>query len=86
MVRPLPERRVLDRDLHRPPPPADAGARRCFTAPRGSAPGSRTSPTCAAGVLAPSNAALVEMAVGLTGALGREVATQDQTQELLQLG
>jgi 3-keto-5-aminohexanoate cleavage enzyme len=38
------------------------------------------------GVLAPSNAALVEMAVGLTGALGREVATQEQTQELLQLG
>jgi 3-keto-5-aminohexanoate cleavage enzyme len=38
------------------------------------------------GVLAPSNAALVEMAVGLAGTLGREVATQDQTRELLQLG
>ena len=38
------------------------------------------------GVLAPSNAALAEMAVGLAGTLGREVATQDQTQELLQLG
>jgi 3-keto-5-aminohexanoate cleavage enzyme len=38
------------------------------------------------GVLAPSNAALVEMAVGLTGALGREVATQEQTPELLELG
>lgn len=37
------------------------------------------------GVLAPSNAALVEMAVDLTRALGREVATQDQAQELLQL-
>jgi 3-keto-5-aminohexanoate cleavage enzyme len=38
------------------------------------------------GVLAPSNAALVEMAVDLAGALGREVATQAQTRELLQLG
>jgi 3-keto-5-aminohexanoate cleavage enzyme len=37
------------------------------------------------GVLAPSNAALVEMAVGLAGALGREVATQEQTPELLEL-
>ncbi len=38
------------------------------------------------GVLAPSNAALVEMAVGLAGTLGREVATQDQTPELLGIG
>jgi 3-keto-5-aminohexanoate cleavage enzyme len=38
------------------------------------------------GVLAPSNAALVEMLVGLAGTLGREVATQEQAQELLQLG
>lgn len=38
------------------------------------------------GVLAQSNAALVEMAVDLAGALGREVATQAQTRELLQLG
>ena len=38
------------------------------------------------GVLAPSNAALVEMAVGLAGTLGREVATQDQAKELLHLG
>jgi 3-keto-5-aminohexanoate cleavage enzyme len=37
------------------------------------------------GVLAPSNAALVEMAVHLTHALGREVATQEQTPELLGL-
>jgi 3-keto-5-aminohexanoate cleavage enzyme len=37
------------------------------------------------GVLAPSNAALVELAVGLAGALGREVATRDQTRELLEL-
>ncbi len=37
-------------------------------------------------MLAPSNAALVEMAVDLAGALGREVATQEQTQELLRLG
>jgi 3-keto-5-aminohexanoate cleavage enzyme len=37
------------------------------------------------GVLAPSNAALVEMAVGLAGSLGREVATQEQTPELLEL-
>jgi 3-keto-5-aminohexanoate cleavage enzyme len=37
------------------------------------------------GVLAPSNAALVEMAVNLTHALGREVATQEQTPELLRL-
>ena len=35
------------------------------------------------GVHAPSNAALVEMAVGLAGTLGREVATQEQTRELL---
>jgi 3-keto-5-aminohexanoate cleavage enzyme len=38
------------------------------------------------GVLAPSSAALVEMAVGLAGTLGREVATQEQTPELLKLG
>jgi 3-keto-5-aminohexanoate cleavage enzyme len=38
------------------------------------------------GVLAPSNAALAEMAVGLAGALGREVATQHQARELLELG
>jgi 3-keto-5-aminohexanoate cleavage enzyme len=38
------------------------------------------------GVHAPSNAALVEMAVGLTRSLGREVATEAQTPELLQLG
>jgi len=37
------------------------------------------------GVLAPSNAALAEMAVNLTHALGREVATQEQTPELLRL-
>jgi 3-keto-5-aminohexanoate cleavage enzyme len=37
------------------------------------------------GVLAPSNAALAEMAVDLTRALGREVATQAQTSELLGL-
>jgi 3-keto-5-aminohexanoate cleavage enzyme len=38
------------------------------------------------GVLAPSNAALVEMAVGMAGNVGREVATQEQTKELLHLG
>ena len=38
------------------------------------------------GVHAPSNAALVEMAVDLAGTLGREVATQEQTRELLRLG
>ncbi len=38
------------------------------------------------GVHAPSNAALVEMAVGLAGTLGREVASQDQAKELLRLG
>jgi 3-keto-5-aminohexanoate cleavage enzyme len=38
------------------------------------------------GVLAPSNAALVEMAVGMASNLGREVATQEQARELLQLG
>ena len=37
------------------------------------------------GELAASNAALVEMAVGLTRALGREVATREQTHELLGL-
>ena len=37
------------------------------------------------GVHAPSNAALVEMAVGLADTLGREVATQEQTRELLGL-
>jgi 3-keto-5-aminohexanoate cleavage enzyme len=37
------------------------------------------------GELATSNAALVEMAVGLTRALGREVATREQTPELLGL-
>jgi 3-keto-5-aminohexanoate cleavage enzyme len=38
------------------------------------------------GVHAPSNAALVERAAGLSRALGREVATQDQAKELLRLG
>jgi 3-keto-5-aminohexanoate cleavage enzyme len=38
------------------------------------------------GVLAPSNGALVEMAIGLARSLGREVATQEQARELLQLG
>jgi 3-keto-5-aminohexanoate cleavage enzyme len=38
------------------------------------------------GVHAPSNAALVEMAVDLTRRLGREVATQEQAPELLKLG
>jgi 3-keto-5-aminohexanoate cleavage enzyme len=37
------------------------------------------------GVLAPSNAALVEMAVGLARTLGREVADPAQTRELLEL-
>jgi 3-keto-5-aminohexanoate cleavage enzyme len=37
------------------------------------------------GVLAPSSAALCEMAVNLTRSLGREVATQDETRELLRL-
>jgi 3-keto-5-aminohexanoate cleavage enzyme len=40
----------------------------------------------AKGVHAPSNAALCEMAVELTRKLGRDVATQEQTPELLQLG
>jgi 3-keto-5-aminohexanoate cleavage enzyme len=38
------------------------------------------------GVLASSNGALVEMAVELAGALGREAATQEQARELLRLG
>ncbi|HST41774.1 MAG TPA: 3-keto-5-aminohexanoate cleavage protein [Conexibacter sp.] len=38
------------------------------------------------GVLAPSNAALVEAAVALAGTLGREVATPAQTRELLGVG
>jgi 3-keto-5-aminohexanoate cleavage enzyme len=38
------------------------------------------------GVHAPSNAALVEMAVDLSRQLGREVATQEQAKELLGLG
>jgi 3-keto-5-aminohexanoate cleavage enzyme len=38
------------------------------------------------GVLAPSNGALVEMAAGLAESLGREVASQEQTRELLNLG
>jgi 3-keto-5-aminohexanoate cleavage enzyme len=38
------------------------------------------------GVLAPSNGALVEMATELARSLGREVATQEQTKELLRLG
>lgn len=38
------------------------------------------------GVHAPSNAALVEMAADLARTLGREVATQEQTRELLRLG
>jgi 3-keto-5-aminohexanoate cleavage enzyme len=40
----------------------------------------------AKGVHAPSNAALVERIVELAGTVGREVATQEQTKELLQLG
>jgi 3-keto-5-aminohexanoate cleavage enzyme len=38
------------------------------------------------GVLAPSSAALCELAVNLTRTLGREVATQEETRELLGLG
>jgi 3-keto-5-aminohexanoate cleavage enzyme len=38
------------------------------------------------GVHAPSNAALVEMAVDLAGTLGREVANPEQTRDLLGLG
>jgi 3-keto-5-aminohexanoate cleavage enzyme len=38
------------------------------------------------GVLAPSNAALVEMIVSLARTLGRELATPEQTRELLRLG
>jgi 3-keto-5-aminohexanoate cleavage enzyme len=38
------------------------------------------------GVHAESNAALVEMAVELTRSLGREVATPEQTRELLGVG
>jgi uncharacterized protein (DUF849 family) len=37
-------------------------------------------------VLASSNAALVEMVASLARTLGREVATAEQTPELLQLG
>ena len=37
------------------------------------------------GVLAPSNAALMEMAASLTRSLGRELADQDQTRELLRI-
>ena len=64
---------------------------RCSVEFRGEiAPGIRTGLEDVAylskGVLAPSNAALVEMAVGLAKALGREVATQEQTKELLSLG
>jgi 3-keto-5-aminohexanoate cleavage enzyme len=40
----------------------------------------------AKGELAPSNAALVEMAAGLARQLGRDVADQTQTKELLRLG
>jgi 3-keto-5-aminohexanoate cleavage enzyme len=40
----------------------------------------------ARGVLADSNAQLVEMAVGMARSLGREVATQEQAKELLRLG
>jgi 3-keto-5-aminohexanoate cleavage enzyme len=40
----------------------------------------------AKGVHAPSNPALCEMAVDLTKRLGREIATQEQTPELLRLG
>ena len=38
------------------------------------------------GVLAPSNAALVEMAVGLAGTSAARSATQEQAKELLRLG
>ncbi len=38
------------------------------------------------GVLAPSNASLVEMACGMARSLGRDIATQDQAKELLGLG
>ncbi len=38
------------------------------------------------GVLAPSNAALAEMAAGMSRTLGREVATPEQTRELLRVG
>jgi 3-keto-5-aminohexanoate cleavage enzyme len=40
----------------------------------------------ARGELAPSNAALVEMAVSLAETLGRGVASQEEAKELLDLG
>ena len=45
MLRPLPPETLLDRHLHRPPPPAHARPGAAAAARRGSAPGSRTSPT-----------------------------------------
>ena len=62
---PAAARDVLDRDLHRPPPPADARRWRCCTGAPGIRTGLEDVAYISKGVLAPSNAALVEMAVGL---------------------
>ena len=61
-------------------------ASRCSTGRPGIRTGLEDVAYISKGVLAPSNAALVEMAVGLAGTLGREVATQEQAKELLRLG
>ena len=50
---PAAARDVLDRHLHRPPPPAHARASRCSRARPASAPASRTSPTSAAACTRP---------------------------------
>ena len=77
---------VLDRHLHRPPPPADDRAGAAARRARGSAPASRTSPTSRRASSRRRTPQLVEHAAGLTRTLGRELATQEQTRELLRLG
>ena len=86
MLRPLPPETLLDRHLHRPPPPADARRWRCSRARRGSAPGSRTSPTSPRACSRRRTRRWSRWRSGSRGTLGREVATQEQTKELLELG
>ena len=76
---------VLDRDLRRTPPPADAGAGAALRRARASAPGSRTPSTSAAECWRRPTPRWSAPPIELAHAVGREVATQEQTRALLGL-
>ena len=83
---PAAQRNVLDRHLHRAPPPAHAGAgaaaRRTGSSHRARGRRLPASRACSP----PRTPRWSRWRWAWRGTLGREVATQEQTQELLQLG